>query len=152
MRRVGIAQALLNQPRLLLLDELSRGLDVTERENIHRLVKKYSGLTIFSTHLPEEAERIAQTVIILQNGRILYAGDIETLCAAAARQIYELRLPIEQLSRLTMPEIGYPHHPTGESLHRALPQSPISSETVSVQATLEDTSAVEPTSATNLLE
>jgi len=138
MRRVGIAQALLNQPRLLLLDELSRGLDVTERENVHRLVKKYSGLTIFSTHLPEEAERLAQTVIILQDGHILYAGDIETLCAAAAGQIYELRLPIEQLSRLTMPESIVRITPQGDyCIVRSL-KRPSHLEAVSVDATLED--------------
>ncbi|MBN8635557.1 MAG: ABC transporter ATP-binding protein [Anaerolineae bacterium] len=102
LRRVGIAQSLLGQPRLLLLDELSRGLDVVERENAYRLVRKRDGLTVFSTHQPEEAERIAQTVIILQGGHVLYAGAIETLRASVAGQVYQVRLPIEHLTQITM--------------------------------------------------
>jgi ABC-2 type transport system ATP-binding protein len=101
-RRVGIAQAMLGHPRLLLLDELSRGLDIMEREHVYRMVKQHRGLTIFSTHLPEEAERIAQIVIILREGCVLYIGAIEALCASVAGQVYEFRLPNEHLSQLTV--------------------------------------------------
>ncbi len=138
MRRVGIAQALLNQPRLLLLDELSRGLDVTERENTYRMVKKYSGLAIFSTHLPEEAERIAQTVIILQDGRVLYAGEIESLRALAAGQVYEFRLPIEHLPQLTVQDSVIRVTPQGAYCIVRTLNRPPHPDAVLVDATLED--------------
>lgn len=79
LRQVGMAQAFLGQPSLLLLDELSTGLDVIERERVYRLLPTDGRLTIFSTHLPDEAERIAKSVIILHQGRVLFSGTIAEL-------------------------------------------------------------------------
>lgn len=99
IRLVGVAQALLGNPKLLLLDELGRGLDVVERERVFRVVTGCGKLTIFSTHIPEEAERIAQTVIVLHEGQVLYCGGVETLRAVAIGQVYEFYTPTETLSQ-----------------------------------------------------
>jgi ABC-type multidrug transport system ATPase subunit len=138
LRRVGLAQSLLGQPRLLLLDELSRGLDVVERENAYRLVRKHDGLTVFSTHQPEEAERIAQTVIILQGGHVLYAGAIETLKDSVAGQVYESRLPIEHLPQLTVQDSVIRVTPQGAYCIVRTLNRPPHSDAVQVDATLED--------------
>lgn len=74
LRLVGIAQAFLRQPELLLLDELTSGLDVVERERVYRLLSERNKFTIFSTHILEEAECIANTIIVLHHGRILFHG------------------------------------------------------------------------------
>jgi ABC-2 type transport system ATP-binding protein len=100
LRLVGIAQALLGNPKLLLLDELARGLDAVERERVFRVVTTCGKLTIFSTHIPEEAERIAQTVIVLHEGQVLFCGAVETLRAYAIGQVYEL-----SASRETLPQM-----------------------------------------------
>lgn len=79
LRMVGIAQAFLGQPPLLLLDEPGNGLDVLERQRLHRLISERSGLTVFSTHIPEDAERLAQAIIILHRGKVLFQGEIADL-------------------------------------------------------------------------
>jgi ABC-2 type transport system ATP-binding protein len=99
-RRVGIAQALLGQPRLLLLDELSRGLDILERENVYRLLGDPADLTIFSTHIPEEAERIAQTVIVLAAGHVRFCGTVDALREQAVGQVYEVNIAADRLPHL----------------------------------------------------
>lgn len=83
-RLVGIAQAFLGTPRLLLLDELTRGLDIVERERVFHLVSRTvtSGsdtVAIFSTHVPEEAETIASTVVVLDAGCVRYCGSVDGL-------------------------------------------------------------------------
>ncbi len=95
LRLVGIAQALLGQPELLLLDELSSGLDVVEREQVYRLLSNRNKLTIFSTHIAEEAERIAQTVIVLHEGKVGFCGTVNTLLASAANHVYEYQVTDE---------------------------------------------------------
>lgn len=100
LRLVGIAQALLGNPHLLLLDELNRGLDIVERERVYRLLAGSSRLTIFSTHSPEEVERIAQTVIILHAGRIRFCGPVDALLNEAVGQVYEITLARDALSQV----------------------------------------------------
>jgi ABC-2 type transport system ATP-binding protein len=90
LRLVGIAQALLGSPQLLLLDELARGLDVSEREHVLRAVTQKSRLILFSTHVPEDAESVAQSVIVLHQGRLLFCGTLDDLRASAEGQVYEI--------------------------------------------------------------
>jgi ABC-2 type transport system ATP-binding protein len=114
IRLVSIAQAFLGHPRLLLLDEPSRGLDVHERERMYRLMTKQSGMTLFSTHLADEAERLAENVIVLHQGRVLYTGSIEALLDIAAGQVYELRLSPETLAEEKRP------HPVTRIMQRGV--------------------------------
>lgn len=76
IRLAGIAQAFLGQPSLLLLDELTGGLDVEERECVFRLVRKPlpGRLILFSTHELSDAKRLADQVIVLQQGQVIFAG------------------------------------------------------------------------------
>jgi ABC-2 type transport system ATP-binding protein len=97
LRLVGIAQALLGSPRLLLLDELARGLDVSERERVLRVVTQHSRFTLFSTHIPEDAESIANMVIVLHQGHLLFCGTVDALRASAEGYVYELCIPPESL-------------------------------------------------------
>lgn len=80
VRFVGIIQAFMHNPALLLLDELTRGLDVYERAKVFRWVRGAETyrprLTIFSTHIPEEAEQMADQIIVLHQGHLLYVGSI----------------------------------------------------------------------------
>lgn len=78
-RLVGIAQAYLGRPQLLLLDEPGNGLDIVERQRLYRLLSGQKRLTIFSTHAPDEAERLARFVIILHHGKILFQGAVDDL-------------------------------------------------------------------------
>ena len=100
-RLLGIAQALLGDPELLLLDEVGTGLDTTKRERIGHLIRRRNRLTIFSTHIPAEAERFAEGVIVLGQGRLRYAGTVASLCEYAAGRVYECRIAPDQLPQMS---------------------------------------------------
>ena len=76
IRLTGIAQAFLGQPSLLLLDELTRGLDVEEREHVFALARKPlpGRLILFSTHDLSDVERLADHAIVLRQGQVIFSG------------------------------------------------------------------------------
>ena len=86
-QRVGLAQAILNQPRLLILDEPTVGLDPTQIVEIRRLIRRLAANStiLFSTHILSEVEALCDRVIILMNGEIradARLSDLETTADA----------------------------------------------------------------------
>lgn len=112
IRLVGIAQAFLGQPSLLLLDELTRGLDVEERAKVFALARKLvpGRLILFSTHDPSGAERLADRVIIFREGQVLFFGKVPELYQKAQAAGDSVGTPIkgsgqgEGIMRNTRPE------------------------------------------------
>jgi ABC-2 type transport system ATP-binding protein len=95
-QRLGIAAALLRQPRLLLLDEPTTGLDPAGMRDMRELVRRLAGegLTILlSSHLLYEVEELCNRVAIIRKGSIIYQGELSDLLATAASG-YRLR-PLE---------------------------------------------------------
>jgi ABC-2 type transport system ATP-binding protein len=80
-QRLGIAQALINAPRLLLLDEPTSALDPMGRRDVLDMVASLRGRTtvFFSTHILGDVERVCDTVAILDHGRIVAGGPIDEL-------------------------------------------------------------------------
>jgi len=82
-QRLAIARALLSEPRLLFLDEPSRGLDPNAVQQLHKLIRnlvKESGVTIFlTTHNLDEAEQLCDRLAIMDKGRIRAYGTIKEL-------------------------------------------------------------------------
>jgi ABC-2 type transport system ATP-binding protein len=102
LQRLGLAQALINDPDILFLDEPTDGIDPVGRKEIRELLKRLSGegKTIFlNSHLLSEVEMISDTVAILDRGRLLKVGTIDELTAAgsAYRITHEGLLPEELL-------------------------------------------------------
>ncbi len=85
-RKVELARALLHQPRLLLMDEASVGLDLASRELILQWVERLcreQGLTVlWTTHLIEEAKR-GDRLLLLNRGQLVYDGTVSAFAAAA---------------------------------------------------------------------
>jgi ABC-2 type transport system ATP-binding protein len=84
-QRIGLAQALLNDPDLLLLDEPTSGLDPLGRREVRELILalKAQGKTVFvSSHLLPEIEVISDRVAVIDQGRLKYAGRVQDLAAA----------------------------------------------------------------------
>lgn len=101
LRRVGVAQALLREPRLLLLDEPTRGLDPEERERALRLLTRpvAGRIMLFSTHLTAEVEAYARQVLVLAGGRPLFQGPVEALRARAEGRVFEAAVPAREAER-----------------------------------------------------
>ncbi|MEM6500706.1 MAG: ABC transporter ATP-binding protein [Cyanobacteria bacterium P01_C01_bin.89] len=99
-RRINIAIALMHQPKLLILDEPTTGLDIETRYEIWSLIEqlRQQGMTILlTTHLLDEAERLCQKIGILQGGQLLAEGDLNTLKQViSAEEIITVSTPEEE--------------------------------------------------------
>ena len=98
-QRVGIAQALLNEPKLLILDEPTAGLDPKERAHFRNLLASLSRdcTVIISTHIVSDVESIANQVILLRDHRVLRQASIGELCADLEGCVYETSIEDSRL-------------------------------------------------------
>lgn len=85
IRRVGIAQAIVNDPDVLLLDEPTAGLDPEQRVDFRGLVRELGvdACVLVSTHLVEDVAAACDDVVLLQEGRVLFTGTPQELVAQA---------------------------------------------------------------------
>ncbi len=83
-RRAGIAQAMLNDPKILILDEPTAGLDPTERVRFRNLISELSQerIIILSTHIVSDIEYIANEIWLMKDGRLVQQGILEDLLAS----------------------------------------------------------------------
>lgn len=75
-QRLGIAQALLNEPKLLILDEPTAGLDPKERVRFRNLIESLGkeSIVLLSTHIVSDIEHIADEILMMKEGRLIYCG------------------------------------------------------------------------------
>lgn len=80
-QRLGIAQALLNEPKLLICDEPTSALDPIGRKQILDILHavKHKTTVIFSTHVLSDVERICDDIVVLHDGKIVIAGELEAI-------------------------------------------------------------------------
>ncbi|WP_019123451.1 ABC transporter ATP-binding protein [Brevibacillus massiliensis] len=90
-QRLGIAQALLHRPKLLILDEPTNGLDPAGIREMRRFIRRLAeqeGLAVFiSSHLLNEIEMMCDRVAIIQSGRVISVGEVKELMAQFADQV-----------------------------------------------------------------
>jgi ABC-2 type transport system ATP-binding protein len=140
-QRVGIAQALLNDPRLLIVDEPTGGLDPEERVRFRNLLSELSGerIVILSTHIVSDVEAVATEIAIIKLGQLVTHATPEELLRSVGGKVWEWTIPSIELSTLKQKYIisNTMRRSDGVQVRVISPAAP-NSNAHSVSPTLED--------------
>lgn len=95
-RRVGIAQAMLNNPKILILDEPTAGLDPNERIRFRNLISELAEerFVLLSTHIVSDVEYIANEILLMKDGEIVHRGTAEELIGSVKEHVW--KCPVEK--------------------------------------------------------
>lgn len=141
-RRVGLIQALLNEPEFLIVDEPTTGLDPEERIRIRNLLVDFSEerTVLFSTHVVEDLVATCNQLAVMKNGKFLYSGNMKELLEQAKGHIWIYKTKNEGTAR----ELEKKYHVSskqyvGDELQmKLISETPPKIECSSCEATLED--------------
>ena len=90
-QRIGIAQALINDPKILVLDEPTSGLDPAERAKFRNIIGGLSKnrIILLSTHIVSDIEYIADRIVLMKNGEVSLEGAAESICGSISGMVWE---------------------------------------------------------------
>ena len=141
LRRVGIAQAMLNNPKILVLDEPTAGLDPNERIRFRNLISELSEdrLVLLSTHIVSDVEYIANEIILMKEGKFFYTGTSEEIISNMNMSVWHCTIPKGELNRyLKKYLVGNVRTVSNKIELRVLSKEPPSTNAIQTEATLED--------------
>ena len=129
-RRVGLAQALIGEPRVLVLDEPTTGLDPAQRANLRRTLSAIAAesAVLLSTHQTEDVAALCERVVVLAEGQVRFDGSVVDLVRTAEDKVWLCDEPVDT---------GVAVWRTGTGRHRVV-GGPRPAASESVEPTLED--------------
>ena len=141
-QRVGIVQALINNPKILILDEPTVGLDPTERAKFRNVIRSYAKdkIVILSTHIVNDIENIADKVLIMKEGRIIVNGTQEEILKYADIHVWQCVVNFLEADRITSNfQVVDQRNIDAENIQiRVISNSKPTSDAVRVELNLED--------------